>query len=274
MFEADIAEDLPTIYCDAEKASRVIVNLVAHAIRSATEQGQVRLWARRAVATCEVVVGVTDNGTAIPAEDLERILTRFSQLNKKSRTNGKSLGLGLSIANELTTLNLGTMSAESKPGIGNTFQFTIPCAVPCEVVSRYLDRMSATFGDKVPVSILTATIPDGIIESLALDVDHFLNYLRRHDLLFRIDTSRWLLVLGTPSIELDKFIRRVRRLAEANQNRPRAPLSEVTFQADGTWSPDEGRQEILACVDRMSCREVVRRPRWDALQMRHAPHQN
>ena len=77
VFEADIAEDLPTIYCDAEKASRVIVNLVAHAIRSATEQGQVRLWARRAVATCEVVVGVTDNGTAIPAEDLERILRGF-----------------------------------------------------------------------------------------------------------------------------------------------------------------------------------------------------
>ena len=142
-------------------------------------------------------------------------------MNKKSRTNGKSLGLGLSIANELTTLNLGTMSAESKPGIGNTFQFTIPCAVPCEVVSRYLDRMSATFGDKVPVSILTATIPDGIIESLALDVDHFLNYLlRRHDLLFRIDTSRWLLVLGTPSIELDKFIRRVRRLRGSQSEPP------------------------------------------------------
>jgi hypothetical protein len=136
--------------------------------------------------------------------------------------------------------------------------------------------MNATLGDKVPVSILTATIPDGIIESLALDMDHFLNYLlRRHDLLFRIETSRWLLVLGTPSIELDKFMRRVRHLrAEANQNRPRAPISEITFHVNGTWSSDEGRQEILACVDRTCRGEVVRRARWDALQMRHAPHQN
>jgi signal transduction histidine kinase len=259
VLETDIAADLPVVYCDAEKAGRVLVNLVVNAIKFAKEPGHVRLWVRAQPDKCEVVVRVTDNGIGISERDLEKIFKRFSQLNNKVQASTKGFGLGLSIAKELTTLNLGSMSVESQPGVGSTFQFTLPCAIPCEVVSRYLERMSGTSGDKSPVTIVTATVPDDTAESLALDVDRFLNYLlRRHDLLFRIETGRWLLVLGTPAIELEKFSRRVERLrAEANHNRPRSPLPEIAFQADGTWSPEAGREEILSLVQQTCRSEVV-----------------
>lgn len=259
VLETDIAADLPVVYCDADKVGRVIVNLVVNAIKFANEPGHVRLWARAETEKCQVVVGVTDNGIGISAGDLRKIFKRFSQLNNNVRTSTKGFGLGLSIAKELTTLNLGSMSVESQPGLGSTFQFTIPCDIPREVVSRHLERMSATYGDKVPVSILTASVPDGTTESLVLDVDRFLNYLlRRHDLLFRIDTGRWLLVLGTPSFELQQFAARVQHLREeANHNRPRAPLPAIAFHAEGTWSPDEGRREILARVEQTCHPEIV-----------------
>jgi hypothetical protein len=250
-FEKDIPADLPTVYCDAEKAGRVIINLVVNAIKFAGEPGLVRVWARSQPDDGEVVVGVTDNGPGIDEKHLAKIFRRFSQLDNNVRTSTKGFGLGLSIAKELTTINLGSMTVQSQRGSGSTFEFTIPYAIPREVVGRYLARLAGRSGAPSCVSILVGSLAEEADESLARDVDRFLNYLlRRHDLLFRMAGARWLLVLATPSIELPAFIKRIEELRrDANRNRPRAPLPNVLFHADGTWNTDGAQQEILARVE-------------------------
>ena len=117
-----------------------------------------RVWARPRPGDGEVVVGVSDNGPGIDKKHLAKIFRRFSQLDNNVRTSTKGFGLGLSIAKELTTINLGAMRVESEPGRGSTFSFTVPYAIPREVVSRYLARRSARPTVSACVSILVASV--------------------------------------------------------------------------------------------------------------------
>lgn len=250
VLEKQLAEDLPTVYCDPEKAGRVIVNLVVNAIKFTRQSGLVRLSATALSERPEVTIAVSDDGPGIQQEHLKKIFRRFAQLNNHVRSSTKGFGLGLSIAKELTTLNLGEMSVESQLGTGSTFRFTIPCAVPREVVARYLNRMSVRQKAQCSASILVASIDPGFDDPLVRDMDRFLNYLlRRHDLLFRLGSGRWLFVVGVGSLELQSFIGRARQVREeTNRNRPRAPLPEIRFHVDGTW-PVDSQDEILARVD-------------------------
>jgi signal transduction histidine kinase len=251
MLETQIEPDLPTVYCDPEKAGRVVVNLVVNGIKFSGDPGRVSLWVRADREAHEVVAGVTDNGPGIAEDDLERLFRRFSQLENSARTSTKGFGLGLNIAKELTLLNLGKMSVESEQGHGSTFRFTIPFAEPSEVVGRYLDRMVERQHGDAPISIVLASVADGFEDPLARDLDRFLNFLlRRHDLLFRVDATRWLLVLCAPAIALGNFISRVQqRRHEANRNRPYLPLPEIMLQADGTWPAEAGRTQIIERVE-------------------------
>jgi signal transduction histidine kinase len=75
----------------------------------------------------EVVFSVRDTGPGIAAEELSRIFERYY------RGEGalyKGTGLGLAIAKGLVDAHGGRIWAESVPGTGATFFFTIPAATP------------------------------------------------------------------------------------------------------------------------------------------------
>jgi signal transduction histidine kinase len=57
----------------------------------------------------------------MPADALERIFDRFYR-----SPDSPGSGLGLPIAQQLVQAQGGTISAESKPGVGTTITFTIP----------------------------------------------------------------------------------------------------------------------------------------------------
>ena len=250
--QAEIDENLPMVYCDAEKAGRVIVNLVVNAIKFSGQDGEVHLWARADLVHNEVQVGITDNGPGIGAEDLEKIFQRFAQLNR-SMANSKGFGLGLSIAMELVELNFGNMSVESEPGRGSTFSFTLPMAIPQLVVERYLQRLRHRRGDGPIISLWRASLDGEVTPELADGIDRFLNYLlRRHDLLFRIGAVEWLLVLATPRIESDHFLNRAAQtLKDTNRNRPYTPLPDVRYENLGCWSSLASQPEILSVVNQI-----------------------
>ncbi len=71
---------------------------------------------------------VRDDGIGIPADKLPRIWDRFYQADPSRTNRDGSLGLGLAMVKELAHLHGGEVSAESQPGEGSTFTFTIPCA--------------------------------------------------------------------------------------------------------------------------------------------------
>jgi signal transduction histidine kinase len=74
----------------------------------------------------EDVIAVRDNGIGFKMEDAERIFAAFERIN----TGVQGTGLGLTIVRRIVERRGGRIWAESKPGEGSTFYFTIPAAVP------------------------------------------------------------------------------------------------------------------------------------------------
>lgn len=136
-----LAAGLPDVFADSEKVSRTIVNLTVNAIKFSPEGAQVLLWAK--AADGGVQIGVTDHGAGIDPDQLAIIFDRFRQGSQPPRSSTKGFGLGLNIAKELVTLNLGTMVATSSVGGGSTFSFTLPPVDPAQVLDRYLAWLDA-----------------------------------------------------------------------------------------------------------------------------------
>ncbi|WP_369369155.1 response regulator (plasmid) [Streptomyces sp. CG4] len=68
---------------------------------------------------------VRDTGIGIPADRIRLLFQAFEQLDTSSNRRFEGTGLGLAISRRLTELMGGTMWAESSPGQGSTFHFTI-----------------------------------------------------------------------------------------------------------------------------------------------------
>jgi len=236
----EIPDDLPTVYCDDEKAGRVLVNLTVNAIKFCGEPGLVRLRAGVHEKGRSVVIAVTDNGPGIDAAGRKKIFRRFKQVEQQSRGSTKGFGLVLNIARELVDLNLGQMSIDSEPGEGTTFRFTLPLADPAIVMRRYLRKLSKRRRSASRwLSLIRCEIDDPGYENAGHDVDALLNYvLRRNDLLLRLpDAPHWLLVVPEPAGQLHRIHRRIEQhRRDANRNRPRGPLPEIRIVDVGSWS--------------------------------------
>ncbi|MGA8806602.1 MAG: ATP-binding protein, partial [Thermoanaerobaculia bacterium] len=117
------ADDV-VVLADARRAVQILTNLLANAVAHMEKPGDIRItWERTGN---EAVIRVIDSGAGIPADELPRIFERFYRVDvSRSRTTGGA-GLGLSIVRQLVAAHGGRVWAESEPGVGSTFSFTLP----------------------------------------------------------------------------------------------------------------------------------------------------
>jgi signal transduction histidine kinase len=113
------------VRCDRERVLQVLSNLIGNAVKFTPHGGAIRVDAREG--RQEAVFSVSDTGPGIPPEELPRIFDRFWQAKKNDRGG---IGLGLSIVQGLVEAHGGRLWAESKPGAGASFFFTLPLAEP------------------------------------------------------------------------------------------------------------------------------------------------
>jgi CheY-like chemotaxis protein len=83
---------------------------------------------------------VRDTGIGIPPESMERLFESFSQVDRSTTRRYGGTGLGLAISRRLADLMGGTMWAESEPGFGSTFHFTIEAPSAPAPVRPYEQR--------------------------------------------------------------------------------------------------------------------------------------
>ena len=118
----DVPDDL-VIDADASLLRRVFQNLIANAIKY-TPRGEVIIGAQRLGSDGVVECWVRDNGAGIPEERLDKV---FDKLESDPRQEGgSSLGLGLAIVKTFVEAHDGTVTVESKEGLGSTFRFSLP----------------------------------------------------------------------------------------------------------------------------------------------------
>jgi signal transduction histidine kinase/DNA-binding response OmpR family regulator len=112
---------------DAARLRQVLVNLLANAIKF-TPAGEVSVTvsARRLEGSRrEVHFAVRDTGIGIPKDRFDRLFKVFSQVDVSTTRRYGGTGLGLAISKRLSELMGGRIWAESEPGKGSTFHFTI-----------------------------------------------------------------------------------------------------------------------------------------------------
>ncbi|WP_240358610.1 hybrid sensor histidine kinase/response regulator [Myxococcus vastator] len=106
---------------DRLRLEQVISNLLTNAFRYGDGK-PVRLMVEEHPDVLQV--RVRDQGIGIAEQDLARIFNRFERAVTTAGTDG--LGLGLYIAQEIVAAHEGTLTVESQPGEGSTFQVTLP----------------------------------------------------------------------------------------------------------------------------------------------------
>lgn len=112
------------VFADRSMLNTIIANLLHNAIKFTPTGGTIEVAIQ--VQTSTVAVSVTDTGPGIPKEDLERIFEPFYQVEDHLTRHHDGLGLGLSVARGMVESHGGRIWAESVPGRGSRFVFTLP----------------------------------------------------------------------------------------------------------------------------------------------------
>jgi signal transduction histidine kinase/HAMP domain-containing protein len=118
--------DFPEVRADPRRTEQVLRNLVENAIKYSPDGGTVTV--RGDVQGREALISVSDEGIGIAPEDLARVFDRFYRADGQAVRRAGGTGLGLSICQGIVQMHGGRIWAESTPGAGSTFFFTLPLA--------------------------------------------------------------------------------------------------------------------------------------------------
>ncbi len=120
--------DLPhEVQWDPERINEVLGNLLSNAFKFTGRGGRVSLSVARD--GDEVRMRVRDTGAGIPGEQLPHIFEKFYQADTHTPMALRGAGLGLAIAKSIVTAHSGTISVESRVGVGTTFTIRLPLRV-------------------------------------------------------------------------------------------------------------------------------------------------
>ena len=106
---------------------QVLIGLLTNAFKNTPAPGVVTLRARRH-GDSEVLIEVSDTGSGIAPEEVERVFERFYRGSGSLEQEG--FGLGLSIARRMVDVMGGEIGVESSLGVGSTFWVRLPLAKP------------------------------------------------------------------------------------------------------------------------------------------------
>ncbi|MBC2903466.1 sensor histidine kinase [Streptomyces cupreus] len=126
-----LQQPLPDLWADPDKIDQVLSNLLENAVRHG--EGTVTIDVTPTASPREggghenaaTSVTVSDEGSGIPEESMNRVFTRFWRGSKRGGT-----GLGLYIVKGIVEAHGGTITVGRAQGGGAEFRFTLPVAAP------------------------------------------------------------------------------------------------------------------------------------------------
>ena len=117
-----------SVTVDEERIRQVLVNLLTNAIKFSSAGQTITVRTNFIFETEEAEVRVIDEGRGIPADQIERVFDKFSQVEKSDATKMSGSGLGLFLCKKLIEAHDGRIGAKKDGGSGCTFWFRLPRA--------------------------------------------------------------------------------------------------------------------------------------------------
>jgi signal transduction histidine kinase len=120
-----VGSDLFWVRADERALKQILLNLLSNAVKFTPRGGRVSVTAAPA-SDRMIAISVADTGIGIAEEDLGRVFEPFQQAEgSMARTYGGT-GLGLAITKRLVELNGGSLTIESRVGVGTTVTILLP----------------------------------------------------------------------------------------------------------------------------------------------------
>jgi PAS domain S-box-containing protein len=108
------------VQADRDRTLQVLSNLLDNAVKFTDPGGRITVGAEPRDG--DELFWVSDTGIGIEKERLATVFDRYAQARQSRRAGA---GLGLAISKEIVEAHGGTIWAESEPGAGSTFYFTL-----------------------------------------------------------------------------------------------------------------------------------------------------
>ena len=121
--DADFEEEDMLAKGDSDAIERVLYNLMHNAIKFTPQGGRINLVTRKNKDLIEVTV--RDTGVGIEENELDMIWDRFYKSDKSRSRDKTGTGLGLAIVRNIINEHGQSIRAESRPGEGTAFIFTL-----------------------------------------------------------------------------------------------------------------------------------------------------
>lgn len=119
------SEPLPAIRGHAGQLTMLLEHLIDNAIKFRSAARPPRVEVRVALEPPMAHFTLTDNGIGIDEQQLDRVFQIFQRLHSRQEYPGN--GIGLAMCRRIVDLHGGRIWLDSRPGVGTTVHFTLPC---------------------------------------------------------------------------------------------------------------------------------------------------
>lgn len=134
----EVARDFPKVWGDENRTIQILYNLLHNALKF-TSKGHITIKAEQQGSYA--LISITDTGAGMSAATLHHIFEPYEQGEGSNASKQGGFGLGLSISKKLVELQAGEIFAQSQPGAGSTFYFTMPFASTNELIEQPSDEV-------------------------------------------------------------------------------------------------------------------------------------
>jgi two-component system sensor histidine kinase/response regulator len=124
VFESSLTADQDSFTGDPRRIQQILDNLLSNALKFTRDGGQVNLRVRRE--NQQAVFQVEDTGIGIDEKHIPQLFEKFQQLEASRQRQYSGTGLGLALTKQLVELHGGTISVNSRLGVGSVFTVRLP----------------------------------------------------------------------------------------------------------------------------------------------------